>query len=113
MNDLVVCEALGQIHNDPGQPWTVASLAAEVGLSRSSFAAHFTNLVGETPLYYLTSWRMQLARSWLCGTSLSLGELAERLGYQSDDAFKRAFRREVGSAPGSYRKQARSESLTT
>jgi len=61
LNDPVVCEALGRIHGDPGQQWTVASLAAEVGLSRSAFAAHFTRLVGEAPLRYVTCWRMQLA----------------------------------------------------
>lgn len=109
----MICDALGQIHSLPGEQWTVASLASEVGLSRSAFAAHFTKVVGETPLGYLTSWRMQLARSWLRGTSLSLGEVAEKLGYQSDDAFNRAFRREVGSAPGSYRVKARAEAQST
>ena len=113
LNDPVVCEALGRIHSDPGLQWTVASLAAEVGLSRSAFAAQFTRIVGEAPLRYVTGWRMRLARSWLRGTALSLGDMAERLGYQSEDAFKRAFRREVGSAPGSYRRVARAESLAT
>ena len=113
LNDPVVCEALGRIHSDPGLQWTVASLAAEVGLSRSAFAAQFTRIVGEAPLRYVTGWRMQLARSWLRGTALSLGDMAERLWYQSEDAFKRAFRREVGSAPGSYRRVARAESLAT
>ena len=109
----MICEALGQIHKSPGEQWTVASLASEVGLSRSTFAAHFSKLVGETPLRYVISWRMQLARSWLRGTALSLGEMAEKLGYQSNDAFKRAFRREVGSAPGTYRTKARAEALGT
>lgn len=113
LNDPVISEALGRIHDDPGQQWTVASLAAEVGLSRSAFAAHFTRLVGETPLRYVTGWRMQLAQGWLRGSAMSLGDMAERLGYQSEDAFKRAFRREVGSAPGSFRRVARDRSLAT
>ena len=111
LNDPAVGEALGRIHGDPGRQWTIASLAAEVGLSRSAFAAHFTRLVGEAPLQYITGWRMQLARNWLAGTSMSLGEVAERLGYESDDAFKRAFRREVGVAPGSYRRETRASRL--
>ena len=105
LTDPVVGEALGQIHGDPGRQWTISSLATEVGLSRSAFAAHFTRLVGEPPLKYVTSWRMQLARNWLRGSSMGLSEIVERLGYSSEDAFKRAFRREVGIPPGTYRRQ--------
>ena len=106
LKDPVVASALKHVHVDPARDWTVASLAAEVGLSRSAFAAHFTRLVGEPPLQYLTSWRMQLARNWLHRTNMGLAEIAERLGYSSEDAFKRAFKREVGVAPGFYRKSA-------
>ena len=85
--------------------WTIASLATEVGLSRSAFAAHFTRLVEAPPLTYLTGWRMQLARNWLRGSNIGLSEMVERLGYSSEDAFKRAFRREVGMPPGAYRRE--------
>jgi len=80
LNDLVVRETLECIHGDPAQQWTVASLAAQVGFSRSAFAAHFTRLVGTPPLRYVTSWRMQLARSWLRTSNMSVAEIAERLG---------------------------------
>jgi AraC-like DNA-binding protein len=105
LNDQVAGEALGHIHADPGRRWTISSLAAEVGLSRSAFAAHFTRMVGEPPLKYVTGWRMQLARNWLRGSSLGLPEIVERLGYSSEEAFKRAFRREVGIPPGTYRRE--------
>lgn len=107
LNDPVIGRALGHIHDEPGRQWTIASLATEVGLSRSAFAGHFTRLVGQPPLRYLTSWRMQLARNWLRGTSMGLWEVADRLGYSSEDAFKRAFKREVGEPPWSYRRHAR------
>lgn len=109
LDDPVLSEALAHIHRDPGRQWTIASLAREVGLSRSAFAAQFTRLIGEPPLRYITIWRMQLARNWLRGTDMSLSQIAERLGYSSEDAFKRAFKREVGEAPGGYRRQARSD----
>jgi AraC-like DNA-binding protein len=105
LNDPVVGEPLGLIHGDPGRQWTIASLATEIGLSRSAFAAHFTRLVGEPPLKYITSWRMQLARNWLRGTNMGLSEIVDRLGYSSEDAFKRAFKREVGIPPGTYRRE--------
>lgn len=107
LNDPMIADALKLIHEEPGRSWTIASLAAEVGLSRSAFAAHFTALVGQSPVQYVTDWRMQLARNWLRGTDMTLGDVGERLGYASEDAFKRAFRREVGVAPGSYRKDSR------
>ena len=111
LTDPVVGEALGHIHGDPGRQWTISSLATEVGLSRSAFAAHFTRLVGEPPLKYVTSWRMQLARNWLRGSNMGLSEIVERLGYSSEDAFKRAFRREVGTPPGTYRREDKAGQL--
>ena len=108
LKDPVVGEALAQIHRAPERQWTVASLAAEVGLSRSAFAVRFTNLVGEPPLEYVTRWRMQLAGKWLRGSDTILSGIAERLGYSSEDTFKRAFKREVGVAPGYYRRKSRS-----
>lgn len=112
LSDPVVGEALKLIHGEPGRSWTIASLAAEVGLSRSAFAAHFTTLMGVAPLRYVTCWRMQLASTWLRGNGMGVGEIAERLGYSSEDAFKRAFRREVGVPPGAHRRQFQAEQLT-
>ena len=66
--------------------------------------------MGKPPLEYLTIWRMQLAKRWLHQTDMSMGELAPRLGYTSEDAFKRAFKREVGTAPGAYRRGAEERS---
>ena len=107
LNDSQIGSALGHIHRLPGKPWTVESLASNVGMSRSAFSARFSMLVGEPPLRYLTRWRMRLASSWLHDTDLSLADIAERLGYQSEDPFKRAFKREIGTAPGGYRRRDR------
>ncbi len=104
LNDPLVGEALSRIHGDPSRKWTIESIAGEVGLSRSAFAAHFTRFVGEPPLRYITRWRMQLAQNRLYGTTTAVGDIADQLGYSSEDAFKRAFKREVGLPPGAYRK---------
>jgi AraC-like DNA-binding protein len=109
LHDPATSAALECIHSHPERPWTVESLADEVSLSRSSFAAHFAGVMGMPPLQYVTGWRMQLAKNWLHGSSLGLAEISERLGYASEDAFKRAFRREVGVPPGTYRKESRGQ----
>jgi len=88
------------MHRAPEEPWTVATLAREAGMSRSAFAASFKSVVGESALRYLTRWRMELARSLLDG-DLSVSEVAERVGYASDAAFCRAFKRELGTTPTS------------
>jgi AraC-like DNA-binding protein len=101
-----VGKALAAIHREPEKDWSVASLAKEVGMSRSGFSARFTQLVGESAMRYLTQWRMQLARVQLQETSESLSVLADRLGYQSEAAFCRAFKRVFGVSPGSVRQGA-------
>jgi len=106
LRDDQVGKALAAIHREPDKDWTVASLAKEVGMSRSGFSARFTNLVGESAKRYLTQWRMQLARTQLQQSSDSLSVLAERLGYQSEAAFSRAFKRVFGVPPGSVRHAA-------
>ncbi len=106
LRDDQVGRALAAIHREPEIDWTVASLAKEVGMSRSGFSARFTNLVGESAKRYLTHWRMQLARAQLLETSDSLAVLADRLGYQSEAAFCRAFKRVFGVPPGSVRHTA-------
>jgi len=103
LRDSHVGQALSTIHREPEKNWTVASLAKEVGMSRSGFSARFTSLVGQSVMRYLTHWRMQLAHEQLQATSDSLTVLAERLGYQSEAAFCRAFKRVFGVSPGSVR----------
>jgi AraC-like DNA-binding protein len=92
------------IQRDPARMWTVASLADEVAMSRSAFAARFKELVGESPMQYITRWRMHVALTWLKKEDVSLGELANRLGYQSEAAFSRAFKRFIGISPGAARR---------
>lgn len=99
--------AVLRIQRDPARPWTVASLGREVAMSRSAFAARFRGLVGETPMQYITRWRMHLAATWLREGEAPLTEPASRLGYQSEAAFSRAFRRVIGLSPGAVRRQGK------
>jgi len=96
--------ALKSMHEKVEHTWTVESLAAGCGMSRSSFAARFKGLVGETPLEYLTSWRMQKATGLLQKGDKKLFEVAKSVGYDSDAAFSKAFKRIVGIAPRHYRR---------
>ena len=104
LQDKQIGRALLLIHREPACVWTVASLAAEVTMSRSAFAARFTALVGETPMQYVTRWRMNVAMTWLKEDDVPLGELASRLGYQSEAAFSRVFKRFIGVSPGAARR---------
>lgn len=97
---------LRALHEDLAAPWTLDSMAARAGMSRSAFARHFRERVGDTPLNHLTGWRMQRARALLSGSRLSLAEVAARVGYDSDAAFQRAFKRLAGLPPGEYRRAA-------
>jgi AraC-like DNA-binding protein len=106
LRDEQVGRAMTLIHSDPARAWTVASLAREVAMSRSAFAARFTGLVGAAPMQYLTRWRMQVALAWLKEERAPVGELGRRLGYESEAAFSRAFKRFVGVAPGAARRHA-------
>ena len=106
LRDKQVGRALAAIHRSPEENWTVQSLAREVGMSRSGFSARFSQLVGDSAKRYLTQWRMQLARAQLQQTSDSLAVLADRLGYQSEAAFCRAFKREFGVPPGRVRQNS-------
>jgi len=103
LRDDHVGRALAAIHREPEKEWSVDLLAKEVGMSRSGFSARFTSLVGESAMRYLTQWRMQLARSQLQETSDTLSVIADRLGYQSEAAFCRAFKRVFDVSPGSVR----------
>lgn len=108
LRDEQIGKALALIHRQPEKPWTNASLARQVAMSRSAFAAKFTELVDESVMAYLTRWRMQVARSMLLESDESLATIAERSGYQSEAAFGRAYRRTFGASPGSVRRAARS-----
>ena len=104
LKDPQVGRAIALMHRDPGRGWTVASLADELAMSRSAFAARFTELVGEPVIGYLARWRMHLALSALKEDAVTVGQLADRLGYRSEAAFSRAFKRVIGVSPGAFRR---------
>lgn len=104
LQDKQIGYAIVLIQRDPARVWTVSSLAREVAMSRSAFAARFKELVGESPKQYVTRWKMNLAMSWLSEGRGSLAEIANGLGYQSEAAFSRAFKRCIGVSPGSARR---------
>ncbi len=104
LRDPQIGRAIAMVHRDPARTWTVASLAAEVPMSRSAFAARFTALVGEPALSYVTRWRMHLATDRLRDHDVGVTEIAAQLGYRSEAAFSRAFKRVVGHSPGAARR---------
>jgi AraC-like DNA-binding protein len=104
LRDPQLAAAMHALHNDLARPWTVDALAREAGMSRSAFAAAFRAKAGETPLGYLTEWRMYRAKSLLRDTPLSLQEIAVRVGYDSGAAFSRVFTRREGASPGAWRR---------
>ena len=110
LQDTQMGKAIMLIHRNPDHPWTVASLASEVAMSRSAFAARFTELVGEPAMHYLARWRMHLALTWLQEDRVTLAELASRLGYKSEAAFSRAFKRFNGISPGAVRRNGQATS---
>jgi len=100
LTDQQIGRAISLIHRDPAREWTVASLADQLAMSRSAFAARFTDLVGEPAMHYVTRWRMNLALDALRDDGATIAELAGKLGYRSDAAFARAFKRVTGRSPG-------------
>lgn len=104
LRDPQIGRALALMHREPEREMDVVSLAKHTGMSRSAFSARFSELLGESPMRYLTRWRLDLARSSLRKVDVPLAELAVRSGYQSDVAFCRAFKREFGVTPASVRK---------
>jgi AraC-like DNA-binding protein len=103
LHDPQIGPALGLIHSRPHEPWTVAALAAQVGLSRTAFTMKFKQLVGESPLRYLTGWRLNKAAAELRTGTAKLTEIARLVGYDSEVALSKAFKRTFGVAPGAYR----------
>jgi AraC-like DNA-binding protein len=104
LRDRAVGRTLALMHQQPAHPWTVDSLAREVAVSRSVLAERFTHFVGQSPMQYLGRWRMALATNYLKRSSLSLARIAEQVGYETDAAFSRAFRREFGQPPATWRR---------
>ncbi len=97
--------AILHVHRDPAYRWTVESLASKAAMSRSAFANFFKELVGESPMQYVTRWRMLVAMKRLQEENATLGNIADKLGYLSEAAFSRAFKRQVGVSPGAFRRQ--------
>jgi AraC-like DNA-binding protein len=107
LDDPVVGDALRLLHAEPDAGWSVAGLAARVGISRAALARRFTTLVGEPPMAYLAGWRMNLAAERLRTTTLSVEAVARTVGYHSTASFLKSFRRAHGTTPGRYRQRAR------
>lgn len=108
LRDPFVGRALQRLHADPARDWTVDDLGRAVGLSRSALVDRFNALVGQPPMAYLTSWRIQLATQLLRDSHASVAGIASQVGYASEAAFSRAFRRVVGQPPAAWRRQAAS-----
>jgi AraC-like DNA-binding protein len=106
LRDPLVGSSIAKLHEKPAHPWTVASLAQAVNASRTVLAERFVALVGIPPMQYLTQWRMALAAHLLRSGRLSLARIGEQIGYESEAAFSRAFKREYGAPPGAWRRLA-------
>jgi AraC-like DNA-binding protein len=107
LRDPHVSRALGLMHAEPARPWTVDALGREAGLSRSALGERFTLLIGEPPMQYLTRWRLALGARALKEGSEPVIDVAQRVGYESEAAFNRAFKREFGVPPATWRRQNR------
>lgn len=105
--DKPIGAALGLLHGAPERRWSLAALGRQVAMSRSAFAARFAQLVGQPPMEYLAHRRMEKARELLRAGTLSTAAIAAAVGYQSEAAFGKAFKRVIGSSPGAYRRNAR------
>lgn len=104
LKDTHVGHALRLLHGDPSADWTIEKIAREVGLSRSVFADRFTHYVGVSPIQYMGQWRMQLAARRLESPGVSIAQAGAEVGYESEAAFNRAFKKHVGVPPGAWRR---------
>jgi transcriptional regulator GlxA family with amidase domain len=104
LGDPCVAAALAAVHSDLAYPWTLPALAATAGLSRAAFAARFAERVGRPAMRYVLSLRMQRARTLLRDERATVAAVAGQVGYSSEVAFAAAFKREVGTSPGAYRR---------
>lgn len=107
LRDSQIGRALALLHSCPTHDWTAEALASEVGMSRSAFAERFTSLIGGPPMQYLTQWRLHLAAQQLREGQCSIAQVAFDVGYESEAAFSRAFKRQFGLAPGGWRRGSR------
>ncbi len=103
LRDPVLAPALALLHEAPGRRWTVSEIAGEVAVSRSVLDERFRNVLGRSPIRYLAEWRMHLARELLSGTDVTVFAIARRVGYDSEEAFSRAFKRAHGAPPTHWR----------
>jgi AraC-like DNA-binding protein len=106
VRDPYVGKALRLVHEHPRRQWTVDALAHEVAISRSGLALRFSRLLGESPMKYLSGWRMHLAKQMLRDSSDNVQAIAERIGYESEPAFNRAFKKATGCPPATWRRAA-------
>ena len=106
LRDRFVGRAIALLHDAPAQPWTVDELGRRIGLSRSALHERFSEMVGQTPMQYLASWRMQVGARLLRETTATVASIALDVGYQSEAAFARAFKRAVGKPPALWRREA-------
>lgn len=104
LRDRQIGQALALMHGEPAARWSIATLSDRVGLSRSTFAERFATLVGVAPMHYLADWRLQLAAHAIDARGLSIAQAAAAVGYDSEAAFNRAFKRRVGLPPGAWRR---------
>ena len=107
LRDDVVGRVLALLHAEPGHPWTLPELAREAASSRSNVARRFTEIVGQPPMQYLAQWRMQVAANLLVQSGAKVATIATEVGYDSEAAFSRAFKRATGLAPGAWREARR------
>ena len=107
VRDPEVGKTLALLHRQPAHPWTIASLAKEVGLSRTALAERFRRYIAETPIAYLTRWRLQLGAQMLTSTSSGVAHIGAEVGYESEASFNRAFKREFGLPPARFRYRSR------
>ncbi|HEX5030120.1 MAG TPA: AraC family transcriptional regulator, partial [Candidatus Eisenbacteria bacterium] len=109
--DPAVGRALALMHEKPGEAWTLERLGEQAALSRSVLHDRFVHFVGQPPMQYLAQWRMQLAALWLRDTDAKVVHIASDVGYESEAAFSRAFRRAAGKSPAEWRRTRRSSPL--
>jgi AraC-like DNA-binding protein len=107
LRDPMVARTLALMHSDTTRAWSVEELGRQAGMSRSALADRFSRLIGMAPMHYLAHWRMQVAAQKLRDTNVSLAQVAELVGYDSEAAFSRAFKKAFGSSPATWRRAAR------
>ncbi len=112
LRDRIVGRAMALLHEHPAQDWTIEELGRRVGLSRSALHERFVELVGLAPMQYLTHWRMQAAARLLLDTQATVATVAQEVGYESEAAFARAFKRLVGRPPAAWRRDRTADTRT-